>query len=277
VHYNKCMQQLTYITKPSASAKDVEDKVRRHLEGIEFNESLVIAIGGDGTMLSAIKEHLNDGAIFIGVSAGSLGLLQTVSVNDLPFLASALTSGEYELIKAPLLVASHCRVIDQNAKNDELTEVIGYAFNDISVERQESRAAKFHLKVDNSTGNFVGDGIIFSTPLGSTAYSLAAGGPIIDSEIQDAYVVTPNNPHVSNLHSSLYRPHVLNKSRKIRIELNEDDKKDRPLQIAIDGQIAARDIATPIQICLSDKYVKILQLEKNSLDKRIEEKRLGRL
>lgn len=271
------MGKFIFFTKDTSIAKTTENKIRGSLVNIQFNGTFVIAVGGDGTMLSAIKEHLNEDVIFIGVSAGSLGLLQTISLADLPLLVETLKNKKYELIKASLLQASYCTPAGDSAQQDKTGEVIGYGFNDISVERQESRAAKFHLKVDSSAGNFVGDGIIFSTPLGSTAYSLAAGGPIIDSEIQDAYVVTPNNPHVSNLHSSLYRPHVLNKSRKIRIELNEDDKKDRPLQIAIDGQIAARDITTPIQISLSDKYVKILQLEKNSLEKQIEEKRLGRL
>lgn len=271
------MGRYIFVTKDSEAAKTVENKVRNILSNVDVEGVFILAIGGDGTLLSAIKDHFNEDVTFIGISAGSLGLLQTVDVNDLPQLVAALNSREYELIKAPLLVASHCKIVDKDAKNDQLTEVIGYGFNDISVERQESRAAKFHLKVDNSTGNFVGDGVIFSTPLGSTAYSLAAGGPIIDSELQDGYVVTPNNPHISNLHTSLYRPHVLGKNRKVRIEINDVDKSERPLQVAIDGQIAARNITEPIHIGLSSKYVKILQLEKDKFAKQLEAKRLGRL
>lgn len=271
------MGKFIFFTKDSSIAKTTEDKIRGSLVNIKFDGTFIIAVGGDGTMLSAIKEHLNEDVVFIGISAGSLGLLQTISIADLPLLIESIKNKKYELIRAPLLQVSYCEPEGDNAKRDKTKEIIGYGFNDVSVERQESRAAKFHLKVDGSTGNFVGDGVIFSTPLGSTAYSLAAGGPIIDSAIQDAYVVTPNNPHVSNLHSSLYRPHVLSKTRKIRIELNEIDKKDRPLQIAIDGQIAASNVTNPIQISLSDKYIKILQLEKDSLNKQIEEKRLGRL
>lgn len=268
------MDKFTFVTKPTTSAHQAEAKIRQVLQPLNTDDNFVIAVGGDGTMLQAVKQYLHHNVIFVGVSAGSLGLLQTVSLDQLEPLAQAINAKNYELIKAPLLVAAFCEVRTENAKEDELKDLIGYGFNDISVERQDSRAAKFKLKVDTSSGNFVGDGVIFSTPLGSTAYSLAAGGPIIDSEIQDTFVVTPNNPHISNLHSSLYRPHVLSKSRKIRIESIDSD---RPLQVSIDGQIAARNVVGPLHISLSTKTVHILQLEKDSLNRQIEEKRLGRL
>ena len=271
------MPGITYVTRPSNEAEKAENELRDLLSNVDISASFVVAIGGDGTMLQAVKEHLHQDVVFVGVSAGSLGLLQTISQDKLSLLAEALRTNSFEILYSPLLQISYCQPSNNDAQADDVTEIIGYGFNDISVERQDSRAAKFRLKVDGSSGNFVGDGVIFSTPLGSTAYSLAAGGPIIDSEIKDAFVVTPNNPHISNLHSSLYRPHVLNSSRKIRIELDDEEKSERPLQISIDGQIAAKGVIKPLQVSLSDKFVKILQLEKDSLHKQIEEKRLGRL
>jgi NAD+ kinase len=269
------MDNFTFVTKPTEAVRQIESIMRQTLAGIEVRGSFVIAIGGDGTMLQAVKEHLHQDVIFIGISAGSLGLLQTITQDQLPILVEALKTDTYELLKSPLLQVSYCDPAPKSAQDDQVTEIVGYGFNDISIERQDTRAAKFRLNVDRSAGNFVGDGVIFSTPLGSTAYSLAAGGPIIDSEIQDVFVVTPNNPHISNLHSSLYRPHVLSGKRKIRIELIDEDM--RPILISIDGQVAARDVTRPLQISLSDKFVQILQLEKDSLHKQIEEKRLGRL
>lgn len=271
------MLPLTFVTKPSRAAQEVEDRARSVLGHLTPARPIVVAIGGDGTLLQAAKEYLHQDVVFVGVSAGSLGLLQTVEPDELDKLAQAIQHQTYELMHSPLLEVAYCRPLDANAKNDEMGDVIGYGFNDISVERQESRAAKFKLKIDESDGTFIGDGLIFSTPLGSTAYSLAAGGPIIDSAVQDVFIVTPNNPHISRLNSSLQRPHVLNKSRHIRIELADIDKADRPLQIAIDGQIAARNITEPIKIMLSKKYVQLLQLEKDSVHKNIEAKRLGRL
>lgn len=265
IAYNISMGELLFVTNSSEAAKDAESYLRESLVDSPVDDTLVFAIGGDGTLLHAIKQHYQDKPILIGISAGSLGLLQTIDTNQLPQLLVALQKQSYHLLEAPLLEASY-----EN-------EVIGYAFNDISVERAVSRAAKFQLDVDGSSGTFVGDGIIFSTPLGSTAYSLAAGGPIIDSKLQDIFVVTPNNPHLSSINSSLQRPHVLSKNRQIRIEMTAEDMKDRPLQISIDGQVAVKPVAKPFTISVSDKKVRLLQLEADSIHTRIEDKRLGRL
>lgn len=273
------MSKITYITKPTEKAREAEKAVKRAFEPLEsdLKDSLVFAIGGDGTMLHAVREHSGDDVIFVGISAGSLGLLQTVEVSDIHLLVDACRAGTYETIKAPMLAAAYCHPVNANAKEDEPKEIIGYAFNDISVERQGSRAAKFRLHVDSSAGTFIGDGIIFSTPLGSTAYSLAAGGPIIDSEIEDAFVVTPNNPHVSVIHSSLQKPHVLSKKRKVRIEVGAEDKTEHAAKLVIDGETAVPVISSPINVYMSPHSVRLLQLSQDGLHNRIEAKRLGRL
>jgi len=269
------MQPLIFVTKPTEVARAAEAEARKYLEPLELKKPLVVAVGGDGTMLQAIKDYQNEDVLFVGISAGSLGLLQTINIEHLPELVQALKQEAYEVTHAPLLSVAYCQPAGNNALEDSQGPIIGHAFNDVSIERQESRAAKFKLRIDSSAGNFIGDGVIFSTPLGSTAYSLAAGGPIIDSHLQDVFVITPNNPHLSSIHSSLQRPHVLSKKRTVRIEVSEADKH-RPLQIAIDGAIVARNITAPLSIKISDRTVKILQLSADKFGQQIEEKRLGR-
>jgi len=270
------MKPITFVTKPTEAGRAAEAQARHHLEGINTAKPIVVAVGGDGTMLQAVKQHYDQDALFVGLSAGSLGLLQTIDTEHLPELAEALKNETYQVVEAPLLSVAYCQPSGDNAQADTETEVIGHAFNDISIERQQSRAAKFKLKIDDSAGDFIGDGVIFSTPLGSTAYSLAAGGPIIDHQLQDIFVVTPNNPHLSSLHSSLQRPHVLSGRRRVRIEIAQADQ-GRPLQVAIDGEVAAQDIVSPLSIKISDRRVKLLQLGPDRLNRQIEEKRLGRL
>jgi NAD+ kinase len=257
------MAGMHFVIKPNDASKEAEDYLRHALASTPLDQDLVFAIGGDGTILRAIKQHQQDKPVFIGISTGSLGLLQTIDTNQLPALVEALRQKEFYLLEAPLLEAVYG------------SQAIGYAFNDISVERSGSRAAKFQLNVDGSSGIFVG--VIFSTPLGSTAYSLAAGGPIIDSKLQDIFVVTPNNPHLSAINSSLQRPHVLSKNRRVHIEMTADDMDSRPLQISIDGRVAVKPVTKPFTIGVSDKRVKLLQLEADSIHSRIENKRLGRL
>ena len=261
------MKNISIFTKPSTKARAVENQLEQALQGIEIEpqKPIVIAIGGDGTMLMAIKEHELEDMSFIGISAGHLGFLQTLKPEDIPILVDSLQKNAFTTISAPLLAVRYA--------NTET--VLGYGFNDITIERSGPRAARFELHVDDNAGTFIGDGIIFSTPLGSTAYSLAAGGPIIDSRAQDVFVVSPSNPHVSPLYSSLQRPHVMQKGRIIKIESTSEDLQERPIQLSIDGTVIDKNLLQPIEVYVSDKCVNLLELKEKDFHSRIDKKRLG--
>lgn len=261
------MKNISIFTKPSTKARAVENQLEQALQGIEIEpqKPIVIAIGGDGTMLMAIKEHELEDMSFIGISAGHLGFLQTLKPEDIPILVDSLQKNAFTTISAPLLAVRYA--------NTE--KVLGYGFNDITIERSGPRAARFELHVDDNAGTFIGDGIIFSTPLGSTAYSLAAGGPIIDSRAQDVFVVSPSNPHVSPLYSSLQRPHVMQKGRIIKIESTSEDLQERPIQLSIDGTVIDKNLLQPIEVYVSDKCVNLLELKEKDFHSRIDKKRLG--
>ena len=261
------MKNISIFTKPSTKARAVENQLEQALQGIEIEpqKPIVIAIGGDGTMLMAIKEHELEDMSFIGISAGHLGFLQTLKPEDIPILVDSLQKNAFTTISAPLLAVRYA--------NTE--KVLGYGFNDITIERSGPRAARFELHVDDNAGTFIGDGIIFSTPLGSTAYSLAAGGPIIDSRAQDVFVVSPSNPHVSPLYSSLQRPHVMQKGRIIKLESTSEDLQERPIQLSIDGTVIDKNLLQPIEVYVSDKCVNLLELKEKDFHSRIDKKRLG--
>ncbi len=258
------MAEPIFITKPTDKSQKVEQQLRDAIARLDYTPSkpIVFAIGGDGTLLKAIRDHIDSVETFVGVSAGTLGFLQAVEPSDTEKLIRALQEDSYSTITAPLLAAR------------DTMGIIGYAFNDISIERLGARAAKFSLQIGDSPGSFVGDGIIFATPLGSTAYSLASGGPIIDNTIQNAYVVTPNNPHVSVQYSSLQRPHVLAGDRVVAVMCDNATLAERPLQIIFDGY--SKPLASGVEIFLSDKVVNLVQLSSQGFHNRIEDKRLGR-
>jgi NAD+ kinase len=261
------MNNLIFSTKPTPKARAAEAAFRAALgeRAANLEYPVVVAIGGDGTMLQAIKDHWTKDTLFVGISAGRLGFLQTIEPDHVQELADALVAHSYQVIQAPMVAAK-----------DHTGAVLGYAFNDISVERHGPRAAKFSLHIGESAGTFIGDGVIFATPLGSTAYNLAAGGPIIDSAAQDIYVVTPNNPHVSILYSSLQRPHILGRERQIKLRIDPVDAEERPTQLIIDSWVALEQIRHEVTIFLSTRKVKLLELTSNDFHNRIEGKRLGR-
>lgn len=258
---------MPIFTKPSSKAKAIAAQLEQALQSLDTRSEkpIVVAIGGDGTMLMAIKKHELEDISFIGISAGLLGFLQTIKTVDIHLLVESLQRNAFTTIAAPLLAVRYA----------DSKEVMGYGFNDISIERSGPRAARFDLLVDDNAGTFIGDGIIFSTPLGSTAYSLAAGGPIIDSRAQDVFVVSPSNPHVSPLYSSLQRPHVMQRGRIIKIESTTEDLQERPIQLSIDGTVTDKNLQQPVEIYVSDKCVSLLELKEKDFHSRIDKKRLG--
>lgn len=263
------MANYAIIASSSPLAQEVAGELREALKAtplLDHPTPIVFAVGGDGTLLTAIRQHLLDGALFVGISAGTLGFLQSIQRDQIEDIINALNSQSFSLLEAPLLTAQH---LGESAP-------LGYAFNDISVERSQAQAVKFDLAIDNSTGSFIGDGVIFSTPLGSTAYSLAAGGPIIDSLIKDCFVVTPSNPHFSSLYSSLQRPHVTHRSRSVNILFDQENFTKRPARLLFDGHVTLDPIDQNLTISLSDKLVKIVQFNKDEFHSRIDAKRLGR-
>ena len=262
------MNNIVLFTKPSERAKEVEASLQKELKSLTKapDNTIVIAIGGDGTMLMAIKQYENQEVSFIGISAGHLGFLQTLKPEDIPILVDSLQKNAFTTISAPLLAVRHV-----GSKTP-----LGFGFNDITIERSGPRAARFALHVDSNAGTFIGDGIIFSTPLGSTAYSLAAGGPIIDSRAQDVFVVSPSNPHISSLYSSLQRPHVMQKGRIIKVESTSEDMLERPIQLSVDGVVIDSNLTKPVEVYVSDKSVKLLELNEEDFHSRIDKKRLGK-
>jgi NAD+ kinase len=188
---------------------------------------LVLVLGGDGTLLGMadrIGQAARDVPI-LGVNFGSLGFLTEITLPELyPALESAIT-GRAQVEERLML---QCRVLRHG------TPVAEYcALNDVVVTRGSvSRAIDLSVWVDGQfVARFKADGIIVSSPTGSTAYNLAAGGPIVCPTV-DAFLLTPIAPHTLT-----HRPVVLPATSEVRIQpLRESAPQD--VHATIDGQIS---------------------------------------
>lgn len=165
-----------------------------HLEGVRFGPpeevrdacEICIAIGGDGTILHTAKCMIPRVRPVLGINLGRLGFLATLEPNQLSLL-SKLATGEYELENRMLLDVAHTA---------NGTERRFLALNDAVVTKSEM-AKMVDMQVhcgERLVGNYRADGIIFAAPTGTTAYSLSAGGPIVDPTI-DGICMTPICPH----------------------------------------------------------------------------------
>lgn len=162
----------------------------------------IISLGGDGTIVHLIHTHADIDAPILGVNLGGLGFMTDIPLEEIYPSLEALLNGNYH-IQDRLMIQGHTLHHHPN----------GFAINEISVHRARNPSLiDLALYVDGRYVNtFSADGIIISTPNGSTAYSLAAGGPILSPELE-ALVITPICPHtISN------RPIVLLPKEELEI------------------------------------------------------------
>ena len=195
---------------------------------------LIIAIGGDGTMLYASNVAREHDVPLLGINRGRLGFLTDVSPDEMLTSIDHILSGNFSRDSRLLLEAQLCKA--------DGSKISGIAFNDVVLQRRETgRMVDFETHI---AGRFVnthsGDGLIVATPTGSTAYALSCGGPIIEPQL-DAVVVVPVAPHTLT-----DRPIVIPASQPIELRVLE--RADTKAEITIDGhaigEIASGDTLT---------------------------------
>lgn len=203
----------------------------------EEDITFAIAVGGDGTILKTSRFYSNFSVPVFGINLGRLGFLAQTSEKNLETNLRKIVSGKYRTEERIML----------KAEPGELS-----ALNDIVIKGDNfSRTARFTVFADgNPVCDYLADGLIISTPTGSTAYNISAGGPIIEPSV-DVLVMVPVCPHTLNT-----RPIVISSGRKIEIKACDNTKK---LKISADGQITKTvDEGGIIKVKKSDVAAKLL-------------------
>jgi NAD+ kinase len=183
--------------------------------------ALLITLGGDGTLLRAGRVAARYGIPLLGVNLGRLGFLTEVQPDDWRQQLPRVLAGDYWLEQRLMLKAEAWR-------GDELLDDKLEALNDVVVSRSSlARVIRIRAGVNGSfLTTYVADGVIVSTPTGSTAYALAAGGPILPPELENILLL-PIAPHLS-----LARPVVLNRGAMVSLEV----QTDHAAILTVDGQ-----------------------------------------
>jgi len=194
------------------------------LEGNPFDEmckksDFLVSLGGDGTLLSLVRRSYDYRKPVVGINAGTLGFLADVTIDDVDMFLEQLFKGIYRI--------DNRMMIEGYLKRKDGTKKRFFAFNDVVITRPViSKMVKIHASIDGDKFNtYRGDGLIISTPTGSTAYNLAVGGPIV-YPLTQAFILTPVSPH-----SLTQRPLVV--PADFTIELSSPDER---VIAMIDGQ-----------------------------------------
>ena len=222
---------------------------------------VILTIGGDGTILHEANLSLEYRKPILGINLGRCGFLATCEVDEMEAKLSAVARGEYFLDNRMLL---YVRVL-----GDDSWE--GHALNDVVMTKGRlQQAVDFSIYCDDIlVEHYRGDGVIVATPTGSTAYSLAAGGPILDSQTK-GIVVTPICPH------SLASPAmVFAQERKINLCVGQVG--DEEVFISCDGDAGySVKAGATAEVRLSDQVVQLITFSKADQFQAIDQKLRGR-
>ncbi|MCF6210598.1 MAG: NAD(+) kinase [Gammaproteobacteria bacterium] len=185
---------------------------------------LAIVVGGDGTLLNAARELVDHDVPLLGINLGRLGFLTDIPPTDLSTNLSRIFAGEYKEESRNMLNA-------QVIRNGE-TVSDSTAFNDVVVHKfNAARMIEYETFIDDQFVNTTrSDGLIVSTPTGSTAYALSSGGPIVHPSL-NALVLVPICPHTMS-----YRPIVVDGNSRVDIIVH--DLTHTSARVTCDGQIS---------------------------------------
>jgi NAD+ kinase len=214
-------------------------------EELVAKANYVISLGGDGTMLETVALVRKSNIPVLGVNTGRLGFLATVNKDDLEKAAMMLLNHRFSLDKRVLIELSGC----DNCFGD-----VNYALNEFTIHKQES-GAMIHIDtyVDGVFLNsYFADGLIVSTPTGSTAYSLSCGGPIMMPDSNN-FIITPIAPHNLNV-----RPIIIPNKKEISFRVSG---RADSFYVSLDSVTNSITTESEIKIKLADFKFSLINLE----------------
>ena len=212
---------------------------------------MILVIGGDGSVLDAAVYAIGAAIPILGINLGRLGYLAELESGESEELARLFTED--------FAVREHMTFDVSLVRSGEEMHLVRSAVNDVVLSQGEGEGLS-EIRLEDGVGNhltYVADGMIVATPLGSTAYSLAAGGPVIDSSLS-AFCVTPICAHSLFSRSVLFPP-------EYTITLRNNSKREGTMRVTVDGGegyiLAPNDC---VRISRSSKVLRMITLKNRS-------------
>lgn len=222
---------------------------------------MVFVLGGDGTLLGVARQLAGRNIPILGINVGNLGFLSEAEPQDLAHAVDRIMAGEYSIERRMMLDVEWWR-------NGERLDQ-GTAFNDVGIAKGSfSRMVQCTVTMDGlPVGSYQGDGVIVSTPTGSTAYSLSCGGPVVHPNIH-ALLLTPICPHTLTS-----RPIVLPAESELEVTIEANHQE---MGLTIDGQIGyCLESGDKIKIRQSIYYTYLVKWKERSFFEVVQKKLHG--
>jgi NAD+ kinase len=231
-----------------------------HSAGLDASFDLLVSFGGDGTILRAVTFVGDLGIPIVGINTGRLGFLSTYKKEEVRNMMQAFISGNYTVVERSLVSIYASPEIEE-------FKGLNFALNEVTVSRKDTTSmitVETHLN-DEYLTSYWADGLIISTPTGSTGYSLSCGGPVITPTAQ-SLVITPIAPH--NLNA---RPLVISDDTVIRIKVS--GREDQHM-VSLDSRLASIANGKELVVKKANFTIKMIEYASESFLKTIRNKLL---
>ena len=244
----------SHISNRELKRNDIDQKLVKNFTELDNTFDYVMSVGGDGTILRSVNKIGDLSIPIVGLNKGRLGFLANSSLDNAQQVINGLKNNEYNI--------SNRSIIQVEFEGEKK-----YALNEVTVSRKNTTSLiTIEAKLDGQYLNtYWADGLIVSTPTGSTGYSLSCGGPIVLPESKNL-VLTPIAPH--NLNA---RPLVISDDKKVEISVN--GREDECL-ISVDSNIYSISTNLKINLQKATRTLKMIEFEQDSFLSVLREKLL---
>lgn len=240
-------EEFNIFLKKNIRFKKLSDTFKNY-ETLKNKADFLLSIGGDGTLLKAATYVRESEIPILGINTGRLGFISSVSADQIDEAITDVLKGNYKINERTLLELN---------TNKNLFKDKNFALNEVAVSKKDtSSMIRIDAYVDEEFLNtYWADGLVVSTPTGSTGYSLSCGGPIIMPEMNNI-IITPNAPHNLNV-----RPIVISGNSTIKLKV--EDREQLAL-VSLDSRSRAFDSETELIIKKANFTIKLVQPQNNS-------------
>ena len=267
----KYVQHLVHKLETEKVTFTIERKFHEFLKAIKFKRDysifdtysdligkadILLSIGGDGTLLASATYVRDSNIPILGINTGTLGFISSVSTDQIDYAVNHLLKGEYTINERTLL---------ELKSNQPIFDEVNFALNEVTVLKQDtSSMIRIHAYLDDEFINtYWADGLIISSPTGSTGYSLSCGGPIVIPGTNN-FIITPIAPHNLNV-----RPIIVSDQSKITLKVSQ---RDEQALVTLDSRSKTIGPGIELTIQKAKNNIKLIQIDKQSFISTIREK-----
>lgn len=245
--YNQIEGRLVFASKPT---------VFTHEENLKGKVDVLFSVGGDGTILESVTYVRDSGIPILGINLGRLGFLSSVSHDEVAFAIDSVLKNNYIINKRSLLRLN---------SNDKLFGDWNFALNELTIHKKDNLSMiVVHVYInDQFLNSYWSDGLLISTPTGSTGYSLSVGGPIV-APGSDNFIISPIATH--NL---TVRPFVIPDSSVIKLKVTG---RSNSFMVGLDSRFETIDSSIELKISKCKFFINLIQMSNRSFYDTIREK-----